>query len=62
MDFEEFDTADPVSDVFAEDFFGTIAEEFGQAKTGNVGDATAHLFDAAELHAFGVKWIERHGR
>jgi len=62
VDFEEFDTADPVSDVFAEDFFGTIAEEFGQAKTGKVGDATAHLFDAAELHAFGVKWIERHGR
>jgi hypothetical protein len=62
IDFEEFDTSDPVSDVFAEDYFGIIAQEFGKAKIGNVGQATAHLFDAAELHAFGVGWMERHGR
>jgi aminoglycoside 3-N-acetyltransferase len=60
--FEEFDTGDPVSDVFADDYFGTIAEEFGKAHVGKFGDATAHLFDAAELHAFGVAWMERHGR
>ena len=51
-----------MSEVFEEDFFGRIADEFGRAKIGQVGDATAHLFDAAELHAFGVAWIERHGR
>ena len=62
VEFEEFDTADPVSDVFEDDFFGRIAEEFGEATIGKVGDATAHLFDAAELHAFGVAWMERHGR
>lgn len=62
VDFEEFDTADPVSDVFAGDFFGTIAEEFGKAKVGRAGDAKAQLFDAAELHAFGVAWMERNGR
>ncbi|HEX4515340.1 MAG TPA: AAC(3) family N-acetyltransferase [Polyangiaceae bacterium] len=37
-------------------------EEFGKAHVGKFGDATAHLFDAAELHAFGVAWMERHGR
>ncbi len=62
VDFEEFDTGDPVSAVFAEDYFAAIAEEFGGAKIGKVGDTTAHAFDAAELHAFGVAWMERHGR
>jgi aminoglycoside 3-N-acetyltransferase len=62
IDFEEFDTGDPVSDVFDDDYFGRIAEEYGRAKVGKVGDATAHLFDAAELHAFAVAWMERHGR
>jgi aminoglycoside 3-N-acetyltransferase len=62
VDFEEFDTDEPVSEVFAFDFFGRIAEEFGRAKIGQVGDATAHLFDAADLHAFGVAWMEKHGR
>ena len=69
VDFEEFDTCDPVSDVFAEDFFGTIAEEFMATEhtrpaftVGKVGDATSHVFDATKLFSFGLAWIERHGR
>lgn len=69
VDFEEFDTCDPVSDVFDEDFFGTIAEEFMATehvrpafRIGKVGEATAHIFDATKLFGFGLAWMETHGR
>ncbi len=63
--FEEFETSEPVSQVFPKDHFGRIAVEYlesGRGRVGAVGSATAHVFDAAELHEFAVAWLERHAR
>jgi aminoglycoside 3-N-acetyltransferase len=58
---EEFDTADPVVDGFADDYFATIVTDFlatGQGARGRVGDADAVLVDAAAVCAFAVAWME----
>jgi aminoglycoside 3-N-acetyltransferase len=60
---EEFDTADPVVDGFAEDYFATIVAEFlasGRGTRGLVGAAESVLVDAAPMCAFAVAWMERH--
>lgn len=59
---EEFDTADPVVDTFADDYFGTIVAEFlasGQGVRGPVGGADGVLVDARAVCAFAVGWMER---
>lgn len=59
---EEFDTADPVVDGFADDYFATIVSDFlatGQGTRGSVGAADGVLVDAAPMCAFGVEWMER---
>jgi aminoglycoside N3'-acetyltransferase len=59
---EEYDTASPIVEWEGEDYFPIIARAFleeGHGRTGTVGAATCHLFDAAELHAFAVAWMER---
>jgi aminoglycoside 3-N-acetyltransferase len=61
-DFEEFNTSDGIVDWEGEDYFITIAGEFltsGQGRSGLVGAAQSHLFDAATLVHFGVAWMER---
>jgi aminoglycoside 3-N-acetyltransferase len=63
--FEEFETSEPVSEVFPKDHFGRIAVDFletGRGRVGHVGSATAHVFDAPELHDFAVAWLEKHAR
>ncbi len=63
--FEEFDTSEPVSPKLPEDHFARIANDFlatGRGAVGRVGEATAHVFDAPDLHEFAVAWLERHGR
>ena len=65
VDFEEFDTCDPVHASFDEDYFGTIARDYlatGRGARGLVGRAESYAFDAADLHRFGVAWMERHVR
>ncbi len=60
---EEFDTSDPVVPGLADDFFGTIVEEFlagGQGRRGPIGKAPSVLVDAAAICAFAVAWLERH--
>jgi aminoglycoside 3-N-acetyltransferase len=60
---EEFDTADPVVDGFADDYFARIVEDFlatGQGVRGRVGEAESVLVDAAPMCAFAVDWMERH--
>ncbi|HEY1955482.1 MAG TPA: AAC(3) family N-acetyltransferase [Polyangiaceae bacterium] len=62
VDFEEFDTCDPVHASLAEDFFGDVARDYlatGRGITGMVGRAKSYAFDAADLHRFAVAWIER---
>ena len=58
---EEFDTADPPKG-FADDYFGTIVEDFlatGQGARGKVGQADCALVDAAPMLDFAIVWIER---
>ena len=60
---EEFDTADPVVDGFAEDYFATIVSDFlatGQGVRGRVGKADSVLVDAAAMCAFALAWMESH--
>lgn len=63
MEFEEFDTGDPVSEKLPLNCFELIAEEYlrsgGKGMDGKVGAARAVLLDAWDLVDFGVKWIER---
>lgn len=61
LEFEEFDTSDPVVHGLPEDYFATIVEEFletGKGRRGRVGDADAVLVDAPAIVAFGVAWLE----
>ncbi len=54
---EDFDTGEP----HAAYSFEQIAHEYlaaGRGETGTVGRATAYLFDAADLTAFAVAWLE----
>ena len=59
---EEFDTCDGIRDWGGVDYFVAIVEEYlaaGHGRTGLVGAARSYLFDAPELTAFGVAWMER---
>jgi aminoglycoside 3-N-acetyltransferase len=59
---EEFDTADPVVDGFAEDYFAEIVTDFlasGQSVRSRVGRADGVLVDAPAMTAFAVEWMER---
>lgn len=61
-DFEEFDTADPVVDGLAEDYFEDIVEDFlatGRGQRGLIGNAPSVLVDAPAIVAFAVDWLER---
>lgn len=60
---QEFDTARPVHDGFADDYFATVVEEFlatGQGVRGPVGAADSVLVPAREMCAFAVAWMQRH--
>jgi len=61
VEIEEFDTAAGIVD-WEEDTFATIVREYlasGRGRTGEVGAAQSRLFDAADLHAYAVAWMER---
>ncbi len=61
VDIEEFDTCDPIVEGMPDDHFARIAAaalEAGCGRSGNVGGARAHAFDAAALHRIGVQWLE----
>lgn len=61
LELEEFDTSKGIADWQGEDYFTIIAREFlssGQGRSGKVGAAPSHLFDANELVGFGVSWME----
>ena len=62
VEIEEFDTSLGIVDWEEGDYFELIARDYlavGRSNSGKVGAATCHLFDAADLTAFGVAWMER---
>jgi aminoglycoside 3-N-acetyltransferase len=62
VDFEEFETAEPVSARFPEDCFERIGRAYlntGRGRVGKVGAATATLLDGRDLVQFGIGWLER---
>ena len=59
---EEFETGDPVVAGLADDYFGTIVQDFLATvggRRGLIGDASGIVVDAAAITAFAVAWIER---
>ena len=59
---ECLDDNEGIRDWPGEDYFAAITKAYlatGRARTGAVGDATAELIDAADLVAFGARWMER---
>ena len=62
VEVEEFDTPWRIRDWDGGDYFEAIVEEYlaaGHGRTGLVGAARSYLFDAQDLTAFGVAWMER---
>ncbi len=62
VEFEEFDTGDPVHDALPGNCFERIAEDFlkaGGGAQGKVGNAQSFLFNGPELVRFAVQWLER---
>jgi aminoglycoside 3-N-acetyltransferase len=62
IDFEEFDTGDPVNDLLPLNCFELIAQDYlaaGRGRAGLVGQAPSHLLDGSELVSFGIQWLER---
>jgi aminoglycoside 3-N-acetyltransferase len=62
VEFEEFDTSEPVNDRLPPDCFDRIARGFldtGGGRSGLVGEGPSYLFPAAELVRFGIAWLEQ---
>lgn len=57
LDFEDYDTGETHDDYEFED----IARDYlaaGRGRQGRVGEAASYLFDAADLTAYAVAWLE----
>jgi aminoglycoside 3-N-acetyltransferase len=62
VDFEEFDTGDPVHPDLPANVFEQIALDYqasGKGSKGKVGQADSYLFEGADLVAYGIEWMER---
>ena len=62
IQFEEFETAEPVHDSLPPNCFELIAADYlaaGNGYQGVVGSATSFLFDGRDLVEFGIRWLER---
>jgi aminoglycoside 3-N-acetyltransferase len=62
VEFEEFDTTEPVHDALPENCFEQIALDFlktGRGMKAKVGQGDSHLFEARELVPYAIAWIER---
>lgn len=63
IDFEEFDTSEPVNDELPSNCFELIVMDYlasGRGLKGPVGDARSYLLEAQDLVDFGVRWLERY--
>lgn len=62
IQFEEFDTAEPVHESLPSNCFEMIAADYletGRGSQGTIGAARSCLFDGPDLVEFGVQWLER---
>ena len=62
---ECLDDAEGIVDREGEDYFAVILKAYlatGRARTGRVGRADSELIDAADIVAFGAKWMEENLR
>ena len=62
IQFEEFDTSDPVNEKFPSNCFEQIASDYlatGSGSKGSIGNAPSFLFDGPDLVGFAVNWMER---
>jgi aminoglycoside 3-N-acetyltransferase len=58
VEIEDYDTGEPHGDYS----FDGIAREYlalGKGRQGTIGNATSYLFDAADLSAFAITWLEQ---
>ena len=65
VEFEQFDTCDGIADWSAGDCFRHISSQYmthERHATGLVGATESYLFDASDLTAFAVAWMEEHLR
>ena len=61
VEIEEYDTNRLIGDWEGESYFDIIPREFlaaGRGRSGKVGSAQSHLFDAHDLNQFAVGWLE----
>lgn len=61
IEFEEFDTTEPVHDKFPLNSFERIATDYlaaGKGRQDQFGMAPAYLFDGRDLVEFGIRWME----
>lgn len=61
IDFEEFDTGDPVNENLPTNCFELIAQDYlaaGRGHSGLVGAAPSYLFEGGDLTSFGIQWLE----
>jgi aminoglycoside 3-N-acetyltransferase len=62
IEFEEFDTAEPVHEKLPANCFEMIAGDYlaqGKGSEGVIGAAPSFLFDGPDLVRFGIEWLER---
>ncbi|MGH9628765.1 MAG: aminoglycoside 3-N-acetyltransferase [Bryobacteraceae bacterium] len=62
IQFEEFDTAEPVHESLPSNCFEMIARDYlgtGRGSRGIIGAASSFLFDGADLVRFAIEWLER---
>jgi aminoglycoside 3-N-acetyltransferase len=62
IEFEEFDTSEPVNDLLPQNCFELIAQDYlaqGRGRSGLVGEAPSYLFDGSDLTSFGIQWLEQ---
>jgi aminoglycoside 3-N-acetyltransferase len=65
VEFEEFETGDPVHEALPQNCFELIANDYlatGSGRRGNVGAAESYLFDGADLVNFAIEWLENYFR
>ena len=65
IDFEEFDTSEPVTDILPVNCFEQIAKAHlaaGFGRQGYIGSAESYLFEAPDLVRFGIDWLEQFAR
>ncbi|WP_262028253.1 aminoglycoside 3-N-acetyltransferase [Microvirga sp. Mcv34] len=59
---EEFDTSEPIVEGLADDYFGTVVQDFlatDRGTRGIIGQAPSVLVEAAPVCAFAVTWLQR---